>query len=151
MDRLAPRGHLRHPRHRPSRSHARQRPRRPRHRAGRKRAQAHDRVLRLALTMQRPSLAHAVLVLSVSSSLSFAQQQNFVAWLIYRGQDELKQSPAIELPTRNGPWRFVRRDGSLIAEMPQPALKTGYSYNFGDCRVDGVWRHDLIAMVRHSK
>lgn len=82
------------------------------------------------------------------SDSSFAKQQNFVEWLIYPAQAE---SPGIELPTESGPWRLLRADGSLLAEMHQPRLKPGYSFNFGQCRINGFIRDDMIAMVRHVK
>jgi hypothetical protein len=91
-------------------------------------------------------LVLSLLVLVAGHAL--AQNRSFVGWLIYPGQ---KQSPAIDLPTQQGPWRLVRHDRSLIAEMPQPPLRNGYTFNFGECRVSGAVRHDLIAMVRHSK
>jgi hypothetical protein len=87
-------------------------------------------------------------ILVAVSGNAIAQKQDYVGWLIYQGE---KQSPAIELPTERGPWRLVHHDGTLIAEMPQPPLKKGYSFNFGECRIDGLSRNDIIAMVRHSK
>jgi hypothetical protein len=89
----------------------------------------------------------AIAACLVSASAAGAQEKNFVAWLIY---PQIRGSAVITLPTKNGPWRLVAPDKSLIAEMKQPALKDGYSFNYGNCRVDGVLRQDLIAMVRHA-
>ncbi|MBI2746250.1 MAG: hypothetical protein HYX45_11760 [Burkholderiales bacterium] len=87
-----------------------------------------------------------LLSLALISSAVVAKDQNFVGWLIYPTQ---AGSPSIELPTERGPWRLLRPDGSLIVEMTQPRLKPGYTFNFGECRIGGVIRHDLVAMVRH--
>jgi hypothetical protein len=90
----------------------------------------------------------ALLLLVIVGNSALGQKQSFVGWLIYPSQ---KQSPAIDLPTEQGPWRLLRHDRSVITEMPQPPLRKGYTFNFGECRVNSTIRHDLIAMVRHSK
>jgi hypothetical protein len=90
----------------------------------------------------------ALLLLVIVGNSALGQKQSFVGWLIYPSQ---KHSPAIDLPTEQGPWRLLRHDRSVITEMPQPPLKKGYTFNFGECRVNSTIRHDLIAMVRHSK
>ncbi|MBI2744211.1 MAG: hypothetical protein HYX45_01385 [Burkholderiales bacterium] len=87
-----------------------------------------------------------LLSLALISGAVVAKNQNFVGWLIYPTQ---AGSPSIELPTERGPWRLLRPDGTLLAEMAQPRLKLGYTFNFGECRIGGVIRHDLVAMVRH--
>jgi len=87
-----------------------------------------------------------LLSLALISGAVVAKDQNFVGWLIYPTQ---AGSPRIELPTERGPWRLLRPDGELIVEMAQPRLKPGYTFNFGECRIGGVIRHDLVAMVRH--
>ena len=84
--------------------------------------------------------------LALISGAVHAKDQSFVGWLIYPTQ---AGSPSIELPTERGPWRLLRPDGMLIVEMAQPRLKPVYTFNFGECRVGDVIRHDLIAMVRH--
>jgi hypothetical protein len=89
-----------------------------------------------------------LLFLVLFSDSTIAKQQNFAGWLIY---PEQAQSPGIELPTERGPWRLLRADGSLLAEMHQPRLKPGYTFNFGQCRINGFIRDDMIAMVRHVK
>lgn len=88
----------------------------------------------------------ALLSLALISGAVDAKDQNFVGWLIYPTQ---AGSPSIELPTERGPWKLLRPDGTLIVVMAQPRLKPGYIFNFGECRIAGVIRHDLVAMVRH--
>jgi len=85
--------------------------------------------------------------LAVIAGSALAQKQSYGGWLIYPRE---RPSPIIELPTEKGPWRLLRHDRSLIVEMPQPPLKKGYTWNHGECRIDGVFRHDLIAMVKYS-
>lgn len=87
-----------------------------------------------------------LLSLALISGAVVAKDQIFVGWLIYPTQ---AGSPSVELPTEGGPWRLLRPDGVLIVEMAQPRLKPGYTFNFGECRIGGVVRHDLVAMVRH--
>jgi hypothetical protein len=93
-------------------------------------------------------LSYVLLSLALTSGAVVAKNQNFAGWLIYPTQ---AGSPSIELPTERGPWRLLRPDGVLIVEMGQPRLKPGYTFNFGECRIGGVIRHDLVAMVRHVK
>jgi hypothetical protein len=87
-----------------------------------------------------------LLALIAYSASTLAKDQSYAGWQIYPGA---KGSPTIELPTGQGPWRLLHHDGSLIVEIPQPSLKRGYIFNFGECRIDGVLRQDLIASVRH--
>ena len=73
------------------------------------------------------------------------------AWLIYPGVPE---SPAIDgsskMPSDNVTWRLKSRQGKVSVEKTQPRVPTGYAINFGQCKVDGEIRDDLLAFVRHA-
>ena len=88
---------------------------------------------------------YLILILLSSTEIAFAA--NHIAWLIH---PSAKNSPAIELSTKEGLWRLLGGDRTLLVEMKAPPLKKGYVLNFGDCRIEGVLRHDFVAMVRHK-
>lgn len=48
-------------------------------------------------------------------------------------------------------WRLVSSRGVLLAEMEQPVVPSGYTVNYGECKVNGVLRQDVIAIVRHTQ
>ena len=107
------------------------------------------RTFTVHLTLDAMTIFRCVLLsLALIFGAVEAKDKSFVGWLIYPTQ---AGSPSIELPTDRGPWRLLRPDGVLIVEMGQPRLKPGYTFNFGECRIGGVIRHDLVAMVRHVK
>ena len=99
------------------------------------------------------SIFRSAIFLSVLTASSvFAQQRPETAWLIYPDQ---KNSPAVEIwahPSgkREFVWRLVTQEGSVLAEMREPPLPKGFSFNQGQCKIEGKFRHDVIAMVKHS-
>ena len=99
------------------------------------------------------SIFRSAIFLSVLTASSvFAQQRPETAWLIYPDQ---KNSPAVEIwahpsSKQEFVWRLVTREHSVLAEMREPPLPKGFSFNQGQCKIEGKFRHDVIAMVKHS-
>jgi hypothetical protein len=90
-------------------------------------------------------------VLTTSSVV--AQQKPETAWLIYPDQ---QNSPALEIWARPSlkqefVWRLVTHEHTVLAEMREPPLPMGFSFNQGQCKIEGKLRHDVIAMVKHSE
>ena len=83
-----------------------------------------------------------------------AQPRPEAAWLIY---PQMKgDSPRIEIWANSGVssrfvWRLKASNGSLLTEIPEPTLKKAYSFNQGECRIDGILRWDIVAMVKHEE
>ncbi len=80
-----------------------------------------------------------------------ANEKPFVSWLISPG---LKNSAIIEIWPNKSPnkfiWRLVTNGGETLTEMNQPSIPNGYTYNQGQCHIDGVFRWDVIVSVLHS-
>ena len=95
-----------------------------------------------------------LLVALIHVSAAIAQNRPKAAWLIYpqmRGD-----SPRIEIWATPGRpsafvWRLKASNGLLLAELAEPTPKETYSFSQGECRIDGVLRWDIIAMVKHSE
>lgn len=84
--------------------------------------------------------------------VSFAQEKGCLeisGWLIYPEKDA---SPTIKEMHcgKEKTFRLVTSGDILLATMPVPELPAGYEFNHGECRLDGVIRNDIIAMVRHK-
>jgi hypothetical protein len=82
-----------------------------------------------------------------------AQPKPEVAWLIY---PEEPSSPSIEVwashpGSKQFVWRLISGNGTQLAEMGEPPKPKGYSYNQGQCKIAGRFRHDVIALVKHSE
>ncbi|WP_127478453.1 hypothetical protein [Sulfurivermis fontis] len=87
------------------------------------------------------------------AGVSFAQPKSFVIWLVTPAESS---SASVEVWPAPGDrqsfvWRLVSAGGTILAEMKQPVVPPGYSVNYGDCKVNGVLRHDVIAFVRHAE
>ncbi len=95
-----------------------------------------------------------LLLVLIYVSAATAQHRPETAWLIY---PQMKgDSPRIEIWATSGGssrfvWRLKASNGSLLAEVPEPTPKKTYSFNQGECRIDGVLRWDIVAMVKHSE
>ena len=96
------------------------------------------------------------LVLIVTAEISLgvtAQDKPFAAWVL----DPTKSSgTSIEVwPDQENPktfaWRIVAPNGDLLATMKQPEVPRGLAVNFGQCKVAGVLRDDIFALVKHHK
>lgn len=72
------------------------------------------------------------------------------SWLI---NPSVNNSAAIEIHSKESEgrvWRLVLRDKTLVAEMRQPIVPKGFEFNYGQCKIAGVIRDDLIAVVKHN-
>ena len=81
---------------------------------------------------------------------AFASSKPEATWLI---DPQDSNSPRIQIWAKENSkfdWRLVRANGDKLAEMEQPAIPAGYSYNQGECHIDGSFRWDIIASVKHS-
>ncbi|WP_395668973.1 hypothetical protein [Rhodoferax sp.] len=92
------------------------------------------------------------LIFALMAGTCFAQAKPFASWLISPGETK---SAAVEVwPETSGEkqsfWRLVSSSGTILAEMKQPMVPSGYTLNYGECKVSGVLRYDTIAIVRHS-
>lgn len=93
------------------------------------------------------------LIVALVEGACFAQSKPFLSWLISPADSN---SANVEIwPTLTDEqgfvWRLISSDGTLLAEMKRPALPSGYTFNYGDCKVNGVLRQDVIAIARHAK
>lgn len=100
-----------------------------------------------------PIFRPAIFLLVLAASSAFAQQKPETAWLIYPNQ---QNSPAVEIWAHPSikhefVWRLVTYEHKVLAEMREPPLPIGFSFNQGQCRIEGKFRHDVIAMVKHSE
>jgi hypothetical protein len=94
----------------------------------------------------------AVLTIVLSSS-AVAQAKPFAGWLLdpsRSGGASIEVWPDPANP-RKFTWRLVAPDRALVAEMPQPDVPRGLTVNFGQCKVSGVLRQDVLAFVKHRK
>jgi hypothetical protein len=99
-----------------------------------------------------PRLA-LIIISALVAEVCFAQPKPFVAWLVSPADSN---GASIEVwPTLNNKrafvWRLLSSGGTLLAEMKQPALPSGYTVNYGECKINGVLRQDVIAIVRHAE
>jgi len=98
--------------------------------------------------MKRPLFAICILGFA---AVVMAQAKPFAAWAL-----RPKQAAGYSVEVwRNAndrqrfAWRLVAPDGNVVAAMPQPVVPPGYVVNHGECRVAGVLRHDVLALVKH--
>jgi len=70
-------------------------------------------------------------------------------WLIYPEKDKSPVAQEVECG-KEKMFRIAASDGNIIASMPVPKLPEGYEFNHGECRLNGIPRNDIIAIVRHS-
>lgn len=96
-----------------------------------------------------PSLAFGLLL---STSVT-AHPEADVAWLIF---PQVRPSAAVEVKasrpnSHERVWRLISADRKILAEMPQPSIPAGYGINYGECKIDGVLRHDILAFVKHRQ
>lgn len=79
---------------------------------------------------------------------ALAQPKPFVSWLISPSNST---SAAVEIwpDGKSFVWRLVSSHGETLVEMKQPVTPRGYTINYGECKVNGVFRQDVIAIVRH--
>ena len=95
-----------------------------------------------------PFVDRITIVLALLLAGQFANAAERTAWLIYPG---VAESPSIEmLPEQPGTWRLKSRRGQVLAAMTQPALPSGHTVNYGQCKVAGLLRDDVLAFVRHE-
>jgi hypothetical protein len=94
------------------------------------------------------SLCVSVLAVGLNAQ---AQTKPHAAWLI---QPTELASPAVEVwrseTTNRLVWRLVSSDGKVLAEMPQPTVPRGFTVNFGQCKLEGMLRDDVLVIVRHK-
>ena len=78
--------------------------------------------------------------------------KEFVGWLIYQ-DDRADTSPSVsEIRFQKEKlWVLRNKKGNLLASMRVPDLSKGFEYNYGNCKVDGVYRNDVIAVVKHRR
>ncbi|MDR2000160.1 MAG: hypothetical protein LBP94_01315 [Zoogloeaceae bacterium] len=95
-------------------------------------------------------LIFLLLMTALSSSVT-AQEKPFVAWLPNLNRPELSievwSDPAAQTSFI---WRLVS-GSNVLTEMKQPPLPDGFVVNFGECKIDGVLRNDVLAIVKHSQ
>lgn len=100
--------------------------------------------------MKRALLA----ILTFGFSLSIlAQGKPFAGWLLNPSRPggasiEVWADPA---NPKNFTWRLVAAGGALLAEMKQPDVPRGLTVNLGQCKVSGLLRQDVLALVKHRK
>lgn len=72
------------------------------------------------------------------------------AWLIYPDKET---SPVVREMhcLKNKEFRLADSSGKTIASMPLPELRPGYEFSRGECRLNGIIRHDIIAVVKHGE
>ena len=93
------------------------------------------------------------LLFPISSACSFADAtegcKSFAQWTIYLDRED---SPILEEEHCGSQRKWVLRShtGVLVDQMTVPELPKGSEVNYGDCRINGVLRRDLIAIVKHS-
>lgn len=83
----------------------------------------------------------------------FGEERPEAAWLIH---PNLMDGFAVEIwasttSSSGFIWRLIKMPGVVLAEMDEPVAPKGYSYNQGWCKIDGEWRDDVIALVKHSE
>jgi hypothetical protein len=91
-------------------------------------------------------------ILTVGLSLNVVAKP-FAAWLVdpsRSGGASIEVRPDPENPN-NYTWRLVAGDGALLATMKQPDVARGLTVNFGQCKISGLLRHDVLALVKHRK
>ena len=93
------------------------------------------------------------LIGALATQACFAQSMPYVSWLIDPGESSSAKIEVWPAPTpiKNYVWRLLSSDGVILAEMPQPDIPSGYTVNYGECNIDGVLRHNVIAIVRHTE
>ena len=92
----------------------------------------------------------AIPLFSVASSAAATEGcKEFVGWLIYPGN---KNSPSLEEEHcgSHKEWILKNKAGAVVDQMPVPGLPKGTVFNYGQCRVNGIYRDDIIAIVAHS-
>ena len=97
------------------------------------------------MTTRRFVLLSLILCISIAN----ADEKPFVAWLIY---PHIANSPVLEVWrfSYGSVWRFNKNDKSQIAEIKEPPLTPGYTFNYGECKINHQLRNDMIAMVKHT-
>ena len=80
-----------------------------------------------------------------------AQGELYAAWLLDASRTD---GPSMQVWRESETstvytWRLVAGDGTLLAHKDQPRIPKGYTLNFGECRIAGKLRHDVLAIVRH--
>lgn len=72
------------------------------------------------------------------------------AWLIYPDKEA---SPVVREMhcLKNKEFRLADPSGKIIASMPLPEIRAGYEFSRGECRLNGIIRNDVIAVVRHGE
>jgi hypothetical protein len=74
----------------------------------------------------------------------------FVGWLIAPEQHPSPSVDEIRYPDRKL-WVLRSAEGVVVAIMRVPSLRKGFEYNYGDCKLSGLNRMDVIASVRHQR
>lgn len=97
----------------------------------------------------RPAIIVVALLLSVAPT--YAQEDLYAAWLLH---DRRADGPSVQVWRESETstvyhWRLIAGDGALLARMDHPRIPMGYTLNFGECRIAGKLRQDVLAIVRH--
>lgn len=94
-----------------------------------------------------------ILITALVAGVGFAQPKPFVAWLVSPAESSSASVEVWPAPRDRllFVWRLVSAHGTMLAEMKQPVVPSGYTVNYGECKVNGVLRQDVIAFVRHTE
>ena len=92
-------------------------------------------------------------VLLTNFGFCFAQEKPEAAWLIHPSKND---GYGIEIwkseSSKTGfIWRLVKSPNEILAQVDEPRLAKDYSYNQGQCKIDGEWRDDVIVVVKLSE
>lgn len=101
--------------------------------------------------MKRYAFILSILAFTPSQVLATTKPET--AWLIYPSK---KESPAVEIwraktKANEFVWRLLSHDGRIIAKMKEPHTPKAYAFNYGQCRVNGILRDDILAIVKHNE